>query len=82
MMSSLCSSNCTSTGRPSAMTATPVQPVALRYADATHAVSRAAQWLVVRRPGLDPKSEPKTDRTTASRTELPPSTKAKLPQLL
>lgn len=25
--------------------ATPVQPVALRYSDATHAVSRAAQWL-------------------------------------
>lgn len=26
-------------------TATPVQPVALRYSDATHTVSRAAQWL-------------------------------------
>jgi 1-acyl-sn-glycerol-3-phosphate acyltransferase len=26
-------------------TATPVQPVALRYADAVHAVSPAAQWL-------------------------------------
>jgi 1-acyl-sn-glycerol-3-phosphate acyltransferase len=26
-------------------TATPVQPVAIRYADASHAVSRAAQWI-------------------------------------
>jgi len=50
-----------------------------RFAD----FGRAAQWLVERHPGLDTKSEPKADRTTASRTELPPSSaKAKLPQLL
>lgn len=49
-----------------------------RFAD----FGRAAQWLVERRPGLDPKSESKPERPTASRTELPPSAKAKLPQLL